>query len=48
MLSVEEYERLRRRDRQAMRVEDLPDELVDAIAAAEPPAEARRFDDELG
>ena len=48
MLSVEEYERLRRRDRQAMRVEDLPDDLVEAIAAAEAPAEARRFDDELG
>jgi prevent-host-death family protein len=48
MLSVEEYERLRRRDRQALRVEDLPDELVDAIAASEPPEEARRFDGEVG
>ncbi len=48
MVSAEEFERLRRRDRQALRVEDLPDELVGAIAAAEPPEEARRFDGEVG
>jgi prevent-host-death family protein len=48
MLSVEEYERLRRRDRQALRVEDLPGELVDAIAAAEATKEARRLDGEIG
>lgn len=48
MISVEEYERLRRRDRQALRVEDLPDDLVDAIAASEPPEEARRLDGEAG
>ncbi len=48
MDSAEQYERLRRRDRQALRVEDLPDELVDAIAAVEPPEEARRFDGEVG
>lgn len=35
-------------DRQALRVADLPNELVDAIAAAEPPEEARRFDGEVG
>jgi len=48
MLSVEEFERLRRRDRRAVRVEALPEDIVDAIAAATAPAEARRFDDELG
>jgi prevent-host-death family protein len=48
MLSVEEYERLRRRDREALRVEDLPEALIAAIAAAEPSAEAAAFDHELG
>jgi len=48
MISVEEFQRLRRRDRQALRVEDLPEELVEAIAATEPPVEARRFDGEIG
>jgi hypothetical protein len=48
MLSVEEYERLRRRDREALRVEELPEDLLDAIAAAEPPVEAHRFDGEVG
>jgi prevent-host-death family protein len=48
MVSAEEFERLRRRDRQALRMEDLPGDLVDAIAAAEPPEEARRFDGEVG
>jgi prevent-host-death family protein len=48
MLSVEEYERLRRHDRRAHRVEDLPKELVNAIAAAEPPKEAHRLDGEVG
>ena len=47
MISAAEFERLRRRDRQALRVEELPEELVAAIAATEPPAEARRFDDEI-
>ncbi len=48
MISVEEFQRLRRRDRQALRVEDLPEDLVEAIAATEPLAEARRFDHENG
>ncbi|ATR19281.1 prevent-host-death protein (plasmid) [Roseomonas sp. FDAARGOS_362] len=47
MISVEEYERLRRRDRQAMKVEELPPDLVEAIAAAQPSEESRRFDDEV-
>jgi prevent-host-death family protein len=36
MLSVEEYQRLKRRDRQVYRVEDLPEEWVEAIAKSEP------------
>ena len=48
MISVEAFERLGRRDRQAMRVEDLPEALVEAIAATGPSDEARRFDGEIG
>jgi prevent-host-death family protein len=48
MLSVEEYQRLRRRDREAILVEDRPDALIEAIAAVEPPSEAEHFDAELG
>ena len=48
MISAEEFKRLRRRDRQALRVEDLLGEVVDATAATEPPEEARRLDGEVG
>ena len=47
ILSVDEYERLKRRDRQALAVEDLSDEEIEAIARAEPPAEAAEYDHEL-
>ena len=47
ILSVDEYERLKRRDRQALAVEDLSDAEIEAISRAEPPAEAARYDDEL-
>lgn len=40
MLSLDEYERLLRRDRQVIRTEDLDDETLDAILNAEIPAEA--------
>ena len=36
MVPVDEYERLRRRERTAMRVEDLDDDTLDAIRAVEP------------
>ncbi len=48
MLSVEEYERLRGRDREVIMVEDLPDDLIDAIATAEPAPEAALHDHEIG
>ncbi|WP_029625184.1 type II toxin-antitoxin system prevent-host-death family antitoxin [Sphingomonas sp. PAMC 26605] len=41
MLSLEEYERLKRRDREAIRVEDLDDETLDAIRNAEPGERSR-------
>lgn len=47
VLSAEEYHRLKRRDRQVLRVEDLTTEDLEAIAAAKPPAEARSFDHEV-
>jgi PHD/YefM family antitoxin component YafN of YafNO toxin-antitoxin module len=36
LISIEEYERLKRRDRQALRVEELSDEEVALIRAAAP------------
>ncbi len=36
MLSLKEYERLKRRDRQVIRTEDLDDETLEAILNAEP------------
>ena len=47
LLSVGEYERLKRRDRQAIAVEDLSNAEIEAIRRAEPPAEAAQFDHEL-
>lgn len=35
MISLKEYERLKRRDRQVIRTEDLDDETLDAIRKAE-------------
>jgi len=36
MLSLREYERLKRRDRQVIQMQDLDDETLDAILTAEP------------
>ena len=47
VLSTEEYSRLKRRDREVLRVEDLSAEDLKAIAAAKPPAKAASFDDEV-
>ncbi len=47
LLSVDEYERLKRRDRQAIAVEDLSEADIEAIRRAEPPAETAQFDHEL-
>jgi hypothetical protein len=44
MLSLKEYERLLRRDRQVLLVRDLDDETLDAIRNAEIPEESRRLD----
>lgn len=47
MISIEEYRRLKRRDRQAFRTEDAPEELVAAILAARMSEEDRRYDHEV-
>lgn len=44
MISLNEYERLLRRDRQVVLTRDLDDATVEAILDAEIPAEARRLD----
>ncbi len=47
ILSADEYERLKRRDRQALAVEELSDAEIEAIREAEPPVEAAQYDCEL-
>jgi prevent-host-death family protein len=47
MISIEEYERLKRRDRQVFRTEEAPQDVIEAILAARPPEEAKRFDREV-
>lgn len=41
MLSLKEYERLKRRDREVIRTEDLDDETFEAILNAEPGERSR-------
>ena len=48
LVSVEEYERLRRRDRRAFRAEELSEADVALIANAEMGAEHADLDEELG
>ena len=47
LLSVEEYQRLKRRDRRVVRLEDFTDEEMALIATAEVPTEYGDLDDEL-
>jgi prevent-host-death family protein len=47
LMSVEEYDRLKRRDRRVVRLEDFTDEEMALIARAEVPAEHAYLDDEL-
>jgi prevent-host-death family protein len=47
MMSIEEYERLKRRDRQVFRNEEAPQDVVDAILNAEIPEDAKQFDHEV-
>ncbi len=47
LLSVEEYDRLRRRDRRVVRLEDFTDEEMALIAQAKVPPEHAHLDAEL-
>jgi prevent-host-death family protein len=47
VLSVDEYRRLKRRDRQVLGLEDFTEADAQAIRAAEPPPEASAFDHEV-
>ncbi len=47
LLSIEEYERLKRRDRQVLSIDDFTDEDLAAIAAAKVPAEYDHLNAEL-
>ena len=44
MLSLKEYERLVRRDRQVLHVRDLDDDAIAAIRTAQPSDRARKLD----
>jgi PHD/YefM family antitoxin component YafN of YafNO toxin-antitoxin module len=47
MMAVEEYRRLKRRDREVLGVEDFTQVDVEALRNAEPPPEAALFDHEM-
>jgi PHD/YefM family antitoxin component YafN of YafNO toxin-antitoxin module len=47
LLSVTEYERLKRRDREILTMADFSDEDRTAVAASRTPVEAGKFDDEV-
>jgi hypothetical protein len=48
MLSAAEYDRLKRRDRRVVAVEDMTDDEIERIASAEIPVECLALDAELG
>ena len=48
LVSADEYERLRRRDRRAFRAEDLSQADIALIAKSEVPAQYAHLDEELG
>ncbi len=47
MISAEEYQRLKRRDREVLGLEDFTQADLDAVALMEPPAAASLYDHEL-
>jgi prevent-host-death family protein len=46
-VSIEEYRRLKRRDREVLGLEDFTEEDIAAIEASEPPESAKAFDHEF-
>lgn len=47
LLSVEEYQRLKRRDRQVLGLDDFTDVDLAALEASSPPEAAAAFNDEI-
>jgi prevent-host-death family protein len=47
MISVEEYRRLKRRDRRVMSLEDFTDVDIASLEAVHAPESSKAFDDEL-
>jgi PHD/YefM family antitoxin component YafN of YafNO toxin-antitoxin module len=47
LLSVDEYNRLKRRDRQVLTLEDFTDADIAALEATRAPEASKAFDDEL-
>lgn len=47
MMAIDEYRRLKRRDRQVMTLDDFTAADLEASRNAEPPAEAAAFDHEV-
>lgn len=47
LVSVEEYERLKRRDRRVVKLEDFTDEEMELIASSQMPAGLEHLDEEL-
>ena len=47
MISADEYQRLKRRDREVLGIEDFTDAEIEAIRRAEPSPEANAFNHEL-
>ncbi len=47
LISIEEYERLKRRDRQVFSIDEFPDELLEALKNSDAPPEAAQFDHEV-
>lgn len=47
IVAVDEWKRLKRRDRQAFKIEEMGADFFELLASAEPPPEAALFDDEV-
>ena len=47
VISVNEYQRLKRRDRQVLSIEEFTEEDAEAVRRSEPPPESAMFDYEL-
>lgn len=47
LLSSDEYQRLKRRDRRVMTLDDFTDADLQALLTAEPPPESAQFDNEV-